>query len=67
MTEQEWVRYVNRHLNPTHDLPRLTILRLRKWARYGLLLPTIQGYSEQDMERTMSLLRLEQQISHRQK
>jgi hypothetical protein len=62
LNRQQWVRYVNSHISENSDLPHLTKYRLEKWERYGLLESINGEYLEQNMERTLSLLRLEQQI-----
>jgi len=39
VNRQQWVKYVNRHIPPESDLPRLTEEELERWKRLGLLVP----------------------------
>lgn len=59
---EEWVTYVNRHINPGSDLPRLKVEALERWSRLRLLVPASGQYRPIDLERTLALLILERAI-----
>jgi len=61
---KQWIRHVNAHID---TLPRLDEERLRRWARFNLLVPTDGKYYETDMERTIALLMLERSEVRRQR
>lgn len=63
MNRQEWVLYVNRHINPESDLPRLDQEKLEKWQRLRLLIPINGEYHPGDLERTLALLMLERALA----
>jgi hypothetical protein len=63
MNDKEWVAYVNQHMNPDSDLPRLKLESLERWSRLGLLVPTTGEYRPTDLERTLALLMLERVIN----
>ncbi len=62
MDRQQWVKYVNSHINPSSDLPRLDEERLQRWERLRLLMPPNGDYRYTDLERTLALLMLERTL-----
>ena len=62
MDRQYWVKYVNRHIGPTSDLPRLDEEKLERWERLRLLIPVDGEYHPIDLERTLALLMLERAL-----
>lgn len=62
MNDKEWVAYVNQHINPESDLPRLKVEALERWSRLRLLVPASGQYRPTDLERTLALLMLERAI-----
>lgn len=59
MDEIIFAWYVNSHIAEDSDLPRVTLQRLRRWARLDLLLPP---YSPQNLEQALKLLLLERAV-----
>lgn len=62
MNKKEWVSYVNRHIDLSSGLPTLTVERLDRWEKLGLLVPDDSGYSRTDLERTLALLMYEKSL-----
>ena len=56
MDKSAWVTYVNAHIDPTSNLPRLDEEKL------GLLIPLDGVYCSTDLERTLALLMLERAV-----
>ena len=65
MDRQHWVKYVNRHISATSDLPRLDEEKLERWERLRLLAPPNSDYRHTDLERTLALLMLERVLTTR--
>ena len=63
MDREQWVQYVNSHIDRTSDLPRLDEERLRRWERLRLLMPPNGDYRHTDLERTLALLMLERALA----
>lgn len=59
MEKLSWVKYVNAHISPASNLPRLDEEKLERWQRLGLLIPLDMEYQHIDLERTLALLMLE--------
>ncbi|MBA7572136.1 hypothetical protein ES708_13912 [subsurface metagenome] len=59
MDKLAWVKYVNAHISPASNLPRLDEEKLERWQRLGLLIPFDMEYQHIDLERTLALLMLE--------
>lgn len=62
MDKSAWVKYVNAHIGPTSNLPRLDEEKLERWERLGLLIPLDGVYCSTDLERTLALLMLERAV-----
>lgn len=62
MDTEQWVKYVNQHIGPTSDLPRLDREKLERWERLRLLMPPDGEYRPIDLERTLALLMLERAL-----
>jgi len=62
MDKSAWVTYVNGHIGPTSNLPRLDEEKLERWERLGLLVPLDGVYCSTDLERTLALLMLERAV-----
>jgi hypothetical protein len=67
MKKEAWARYVNRHITPGSNLPRLSREELERWQRFSLLVPPDGEYCPTDLERTLALLMLERAILAGQK
>lgn len=63
MDREHWVNYVNQHINPTSDLPRLDEEKLERWERLRLLAPPSGRYRRIDLERTLALLMFERAMA----
>ena len=63
MDREQWVDYVNRHIDPDSDLPRISVEDLERWERLKLLVPPSGGYRRIDLERTLALLMLERALA----
>ncbi len=62
MDRSAWVKYVNAHIGPASNLPRLDEEKLERWERLGLLVPLDGEYCPTDLERTLALLMLERAV-----
>ena len=62
MDKSAWVTYVNLHIGPTSNLPRLDEEKLERWERLGLLAPLDREYCSTDVEKTLALLMLERAV-----
>jgi len=62
MDRSVWVKYVNAHIVPASNLPRLDEEKLERWRRLGLLVPLYGEYCPPDLERTLALLILERAV-----
>ncbi len=62
MDKLQWVKYVNAHIGPASNLPRLDEEKLERWQRLGLLVPLDGEYCATDIERTLALLMLERAV-----
>ena len=62
MDKLAWVKYVNSHIDPASNLPRLDEEKLERWERLGLLVPADREYCLTDLERTLALLMLERAV-----
>ena len=62
MDKLAWVKYVNSHIDPASNLPRLDEEKLERWERLGLLVPLDGEYCPTDLERTLALLMLERAV-----
>jgi len=62
MDREQWVEYVNRHIGPRSDLPRLNREKLKRGERLRLLIPPDGEYRLVDLERTLALLMLERAL-----
>lgn len=56
------MKYVNAHIGPASNLPRLDEEKLERWRRLGLLVPLDGEYCPPDLERTLDLLMLERAV-----
>jgi len=62
VNEEQWIKYVNKHIDPGSDLKRLAAEDLERWARLRLIVPSEGEYHRTDLERTLSLLMLERAL-----
>lgn len=62
MNKEAWARYINRHIPPGSDLPRLSEEELERWQRLDLLVPPDGEYCRTDLEKTLALLMLERAV-----
>lgn len=54
MDNEQWINYVNQHINPDSDLPCLDVEKLERWGRLQLLVPPGGGYELTNLERTLN-------------
>lgn len=65
MDKLAWVKYVNSHIDPISNLPRLDMEKLERWQRLGLLATPNGEYCPTDLERTLALLMLERAVAEK--